>query len=154
MQKMSLLRHKRNIVVITGTPGTGKTRLAKAFVKKGYSLIDIKKLVQQKKIPRGYDKKRECWTVNPKQMTRVVLALIKDINGSVVIEGHLSHYLPAKHVTQCIITQCNLKTLSQRLKKRGYPKAKIDENLESEIMEVILTEARELGHKLKIVKTG
>ena len=144
----------RAVIAITGTPGTGKSFLARQYVRKGYTLIDLKRLVQQKKIPRGYDKKRKCWTVDPKQMTNVVQKLLKTTKGNVVVEGHLSHYLLPRYVTQCIVTRCSLKTLHKRLKRRGNRKSKIDENLESEIMEIIISEAREIGHKVKVVKTG
>jgi broad-specificity NMP kinase len=46
-----------------------------------------------------------------------------------------------------------LKKLKQRLKKRGYHKAKIEENLECEIFDVCLEEAKEAGHKVKIINT-
>lgn len=40
-----------------------------------------------------------------------------------------------------------MKELKRRLKKRGYHKEKIEENLECEIMDVCLEEAREKGHE-------
>lgn len=145
---------QRCVVVITGTPGTGKSTLAKRYVRKGYTLLDIKKLIRQGKIPKGYDKKRKCWTVDPKTMNKVLLGMIKHIKGNAVIEGHISHLLPARYVDLCIVTRCSLKTLHNRLRKRGYAKSKINENMESEIMEIILDEAQKMGHKIRVVRTG
>jgi adenylate kinase len=53
----------------------------------------------------------------------------------------------------CIVTKCNLKELEKRLKKRGYNKAKIRENLDCEIFDVCLNEAMKKGHKIKIFDT-
>ena len=61
--------------------------------------------------------------------------------------------LPKKYVDKCIITTCELKVLERRLKRRGYPKAKIRENLDSEIFEVCKSEALERGHMVIVVNT-
>lgn len=66
---------------------------------------------------------------------------------SLVIDGHLSHFLPHKTVDFCIITKCNLKTLEKRLKNKGYSSKKVRENLDCEIFDTSLNEATELGHK-------
>ena len=71
----------------------------------------------------------------------------------IIIESHLSHYLPKRYVDLCIITKCNLKVLEKRLKKRRYNKKKIRENLDCEIFDVCLNEAREIGHKVVVVDT-
>ena len=43
--------------------------------------------------------------------------------------------------------------LKKRLERRKYNKLKIQENLECEIFDVCLNEARELKHKIKIIYT-
>jgi adenylate kinase len=61
--------------------------------------------------------------------------------------------LPKKYVDLCIVTKCGLKTLEKRLKKRGYKKQKIRENLDCEIFDICLNEAKEKGHNIKIIDT-
>ena len=70
-----------------------------------------------------------------------------------VIDSHLSHYLPKKYVKLCVVTKCDLKVLKKRLEKRKYSKGKVRENLDAEIFDVCLNEAKELGHKVKVVDT-
>ena len=53
----------------------------------------------------------------------------------------------------CFVTRCDLEELYRRLKKKKYPKNKIEENMECEIMEVCLQEAYERKHLLVIVDT-
>jgi len=73
-----------------------------------------------------------------------VISVIKtckyDKIKGVVFDSHLSHYLPRKYVDLCIVTKTNTKKLYDRLKRRKYPKSKIDENMEAEIMQIILEE--------------
>ncbi|MBI5073371.1 AAA family ATPase, partial [Candidatus Woesearchaeota archaeon] len=70
-----------------------------------------------------------------------------------VIDSHVSHYLPKKYVDLCIVTKTNLKKLKKRLQKRNYSKAKIRENMDCEIFDVCLIEAQEAGHRVKVVET-
>ncbi|MBN2421279.1 adenylate kinase family protein [Candidatus Woesearchaeota archaeon] len=146
-----------NVVVVTGTPGTGKTVIAKRLAKqKGFLYIDVKKLVKNFTLGTSYDKKRKSIVVDLKKLNKVLINIIEiskenKVKG-LVIDSHLAHFLPRKYVDLCIVTRTNTKKLYSRLKKRGYSKSKIDENMEAEIMEVILDEARRMKHKIKIIK--
>ena len=77
----------------------------------------------------------------------------KDSVKGLVIDSHLSHYLPKEYVDTCIITKCNLKLLKKRLEERGYSKNKVRENLDVEIFDTCRLEALEAGHKVKIIET-
>jgi len=146
-------------VIITGTPGTGKTTLAKKLAKKlNYPYIDVNKIVKENKLDREYDKKRKCYAVDIKKLNQSLIKLInnykknKKIKG-IIIDSHLSHYLPKKYIGLCIVTRCELKELQKRLKKKKYGKNKIRENLDCEIFDVCLNEAREAGHKVVVINT-
>lgn len=142
-------------IIATGTPGTGKTTLAKMLAKcKGYQYIDVNKVVKDNKLGEGYDKKRRTKIIDVKRLNKVLIKLIEGSKTTLVIDSHLSHYLPKEYVKLCIVTVCDLKTLSKRLKKRHYPKKKIEENLEAEIFRVCLEEAREQGHKILVIDTS
>ncbi|MBU2561032.1 MAG: AAA family ATPase [Nanoarchaeota archaeon] len=144
----------KKAIIVTGTPGTGKTTVAKALAKKlGYSYIDANKVVSQNKLSEGYDRKRKCKVVDIKKLNRFLGNIIKNSKTEVVIDSHLSHYLPSELVKVCVVTKCDLKRLSMILKKRGYPEHKIKENLECEIFDVCLNEAREAGHNILVVET-
>ena len=142
------------IICLVGLVGTGKTTYAKRLANKLKArYIDVNKIIKENNISEGYDKKRKCEIVDIKKLNKVLEKIIKESKESLVIDSHMSHFLSPRLVDYVVITKTSLKKLKNRLKKRGYSKSKIDENLEVEIMDICLNEARELGHKVKIVNT-
>ncbi len=173
------------IIIVTGTPGTGKTLLSgKLAGKLNFHYIDANDIVRKYKISEGYDKKRKTKLVDANKLNK---ALIREISGikntneeatklqrqknepnkknslkktknkiidGIIIDSHLSHYLPKKYVDLCIVTKCNLKLLRKRLRKRKYSKEKIRENMDAEIFDVCLSEAREKGHNILVFDTS
>ncbi len=141
-------------VVVSGTPCAGKTTLAKKLAKtKNYKYIDVNKIIKEYKLKESYDKKKKCYVIDVKKLNRLLVKIIKESKENLVIDSHLSHYLPKKYVDLCIITKCELKILERRLKKRRYANSKIRENLDCEIFDVCLNEAKENKHKVKVVDT-
>jgi len=142
------------IIAVSGTPGTGKTTLAKKIAKAlNYRYLNAGRLIVNKRISEGYDKKRRCYIVDVKKLNRILIGEIRKY-PNIIIDSHLSHYLPKRYVDLCIITKCSLKTLEGRLKKKRYSKSKIRENLDCEIFDVCLNEAKEVGHKVIVVDTS
>lgn len=148
---------KSKIIIVTGTPGTGKTTVAKRLAKKYHGrYLDVNAVIQKHHLKEGYDRKRRTKIIDTKKLNKVLIGMIKEAKKNkqtLVIDSHLSHYLPAKYVNRCIVTKTGLKRLRQRLLRRGYHKGKVQENLECEIFDVCLMEAKEAGHKAEIVYT-
>lgn len=141
------------IIAVTGTPGTGKTEVAKRIAKKlRLKYLDVNKIIDENKLADGYDKKRKCKIVDIKKLNKILIKAIKD-SKNLVIDSHLSHFLPNKYIDLCVVTKCELKLLKKRLEKRGYSKGKIRENMDAEILDICLVEALERGHRIRIVDT-
>ena len=147
------------IICITGTPGTGKTTFAKNISDKlGFPVLDVKRFIEEKKLSDAYDRKMKCYVVDIKKLNKEIINEINNIKKSqnpcgVIVDSHLSHYLPMGYVDLCIVTKCNLKVIEKRLKKRKYSQAKIKDNLECEIFNVCLEEAREKKHTILVIET-
>ncbi|MDO8655853.1 MAG: AAA family ATPase, partial [Nanoarchaeota archaeon] len=80
---------------------------------------------------------------------------IKNAKRGLIIDSHISHLLPSKIVDLCIVLTCShLKVLQKRLQQRKYSQSKIRENLDAEIFQICLMEAREMRHKIIIFDTS
>lgn len=140
------------IIIITGTPATGKTTLAKKLKKiLNIPIFDFNKFLKDEKLILDFDKERNSNIIDEKKIDSKIRPYLK--NKSYIIDSHLSHYIKPDNVKICIITKCNLKILKERLKKRRYKKEKIEENLQAEIFDTCNIEALEIGHKTIIIET-
>lgn len=144
----------KKTIAVTGTPGTGKTTIAKELsVVLGYKYLDIDKVIAGHDLSEGYDKERQCSIVDTAKLIPVLEKIIRHSTKDIVVDGHLSHFLPRDYVALCIVAKCNLKILKKRLEKL-YPEKKIKENLDAEIFDICFEEAKEQGHKIIIVDTS
>ncbi len=153
-------------VIVTGTPGTGKTALSKKLAKKlNYIHIDVDKLISKHRLHEGYDRKRRTKIVDTRKLNRFLIEYIKKFNentllsnyekkyNGIIIDSHISHHFPKKYIDLCIVLKCSIKDLNKRLKRKNFHKQKIQENLQAEIFDVCLNEAKEQKHKVVVVDT-
>ena len=145
-------------IIVSGTPGTGKTTYAKSLAKeKKYLYLDVKAFIKKNNLSDGYNKEMDTEIIDIKKLNKALLNFLDEENEKhthgVVIDSHLSHYLPSSSVDKCIITKCHLPELKKRLSKRKYSNEKIRENLDAEIFDTCRIEALEAGHKVKVVRT-
>jgi len=127
------------IILISGTPGCGKTSVSKLISEKiDCTTISLNELVISKKFTIDYDKTRETYIADFKKLIPYVKKLIKSYKKQglkyLIIEGHFSDIIPKKYIDYIIILRCHPDKLHQRLKERGYKESKILENLQSEIL--------------------
>ncbi|MBU5678516.1 MAG: adenylate kinase family protein [Candidatus Aenigmarchaeota archaeon] len=131
------------IISITGTPGVGKTTVAKALGKVlGYKVISDFELAKKNKLILGFDKKMKSYIVDDKLFRKIRL------KGDFIIHGHLSHLI-TNDLT--IVLRLSPGELEKRLKRRGWKKEKIRENVLAEILDVVYLDAI-LAKKNKIAK--
>jgi len=141
------------VIIVTGTPGTGKTMLSKELAKKlNYSYVDINRIISRYKLSESYDEKKKCKVVDENKLANALVRTVKCATKNVIVDGHLSHFMPLEWVDLCIVTRCGLKELKKRLEARGYSEQKVRDNMDCEIMDVCLIEAKERGHKVIIVE--
>ena len=141
------------LIAVTGTPGTGKSTIAKKLsLLLDYAYLNGSELVKSARLAEKYDKRRKTAIVDPSLFTHAVLEMrdyeAKKGSKGLIVDSHLSHFLPPKAVSACIVLTCRLPELGRRLSKRGYGRAKIRENLDAEIFDTILVEAAEKGHRI------
>lgn len=133
-------------IAITGTPGTGKTEAAAALARKlGYSLVDLNEFAEKHNLVVGKDEERDSLIVDEKRLADKS----ENIEDNSIIEGHLAHFCRADLV---IVLRTSPRELRQRLDSKGWPSAKIKENLEAERMGVCLGEALDRHGRSKVIE--
>jgi len=136
------------VIAISGSPGTGKSTLAKLLEKEGFFRLDLHD--HCKEISTSYNKSKMCYDVDLKKFKSLVKKKINE-HKKLVIDSHISHSLPKKWIDLCVILVCSdLKSLKKRLEKRKYSKSKVRENIDAEIFQICLVEAEENGHNVKV----
>ncbi|MBI4738122.1 adenylate kinase family protein [Candidatus Woesearchaeota archaeon] len=145
-------------IAVSGTPGSGKTTIAKFLAKQTSGrYVDVGTFIKRNNLSEGYDRKMKCLIVDERKLARRLERAIDEEkkNGSrgIILDSHMSHYVDPKKTDFCIITKCDLKTLKKRLHIRKYTKQKIRDNLDAEIFDVCRQEAIEEGHKVMTIIT-
>jgi len=128
-------------VALSGTPGTGKTSVATALEKQGYSIVHIHALAKEKHCITGMDTKRHSALIDIDKLNTVIQKNYQT-DSLVFFEGHVSHLLTT--MDKVVILRCHPTQLQKRLLKKKWGKQKIKENVDAEILDVILCEAAEL----------
>lgn len=126
----------KKIIVITGTPGVGKTTIAIRLAGRlgGAEVIDINDLVREKRLFTARDK-YDTKIVNMQALQKEVnLLLAKSKNKVLILEGHLLCDIKVKGAVAIVIRE-HLNTVQRRLLKRGYEKDKLKDNLVSEALD-------------------
>ncbi|XP_050213682.1 adenylate kinase isoenzyme 6 homolog [Mercurialis annua] len=141
MAQDSNKRTKPNIL-ITGTPGTGKTTTSSALAEATQFLhINIGDLVKEKNLHDGWDDQLDCHVINED----LVCDELEDImeEGGNIVDYHGCDFFPERWFDYVVVLQTDNPILYDRLSKRGYSENKITNNIECEIFQILLEEAKE-----------
>ncbi|KAG8744688.1 factor activating pos9 [Ceratobasidium sp. 414] len=126
------------IIVITGTPGTGKSTHAQLVADQStvqMRHVNVGELVKAKELHEGFDEEWQSYIVvdEIEPMT---------VKGGLILDWHTCDAFPERWVDLVVVLRCNHTRLWERLEARNYPLAKIQENNTSEIMQTVLDEAK------------
>lgn len=126
-------------IIISGTPGCGKTSVAKELSNLiSGRIISLNELAISEDFSFEYDEDRKTLIVDFKIFLPYVLKKIKKINkinpSFLIIESHFSDIIPNKLVDYIFILRCFPDELVNRLKEKNYNSKKITENIQAEIL--------------------
>lgn len=127
------------IIIISGTPGTGKTSVSnKVSEMINAKIISLNELAISGKFTLEYDKDRDTYIVDFDKLIPYVVnhieVLKKQKQKYLIIEGHFSDIIPNKFIDYAFVLRCDPEYLYNRLKERDYNKQKIIENIQAEIL--------------------
>ncbi|KAF6766337.1 AAA domain-containing protein [Ephemerocybe angulata] len=135
---------KGPVIVITGTPGTGKSTHAQMLAQESpvpLKHINVGDLVKERNLYEEYDAEWESYTVDEDKLLDELEVIVAE--GGVILDWHTCEIFPERWPDLVVVLRCNHTKLWERLEKRNYPLKKIQENNEAEIMDVVIMEARD-----------
>lgn len=136
------LENKR-VVLITGTPGVGKTAVSRLLTSRlNATHIDLSELVRREKLTSGVDKARGTLVADMEKVSERVRDILRGCERDVIIDGHYAvDILLAKDVHMVFVLRRNPEELKEAMKNRGFKERKLWENLAAEVLDVCLWDA-------------
>jgi adenylate kinase len=134
----------KRVILITGTPCTGKTTVAQQLTTKlDASYINLTEFAKRHSLTLGEDKERKTTIIDEEGMRQKLVETINATdNANIIIDGHYaSAVTPPNLTTHVFILRRNPKELKQLMQKCGFEGAKLWENLSAEILDTCLIEA-------------
>lgn len=128
----------RGWVALTGTPGVGKTSVADRLRLRAIPNVNLGRFAQDNDLVDGFDDARMAAVVDPPRVAPLLSRLTQK-DTLLLLDGHWSHEVPG--VEHAIVLRLRPRDLQARLERRGWPAAKVRENLEAEGMDLVLQEA-------------
>ncbi|MFX1308360.1 MAG: adenylate kinase family protein [Promethearchaeota archaeon] len=127
-------------IIISGTPGCGKTSVATEISNMVKAkVLSLNDLAISDNFSFEYDKERKTYIVDFKIFLPYILEKIKEIRQTnpppfLIIESHFSDIIPENFIDFVFILRCHPDELFKRLEKKNYSSKKILENIQAEIL--------------------
>uniref|UniRef100_UPI00358F67CE adenylate kinase isoenzyme 6 n=1 Tax=Myxine glutinosa TaxID=7769 RepID=UPI00358F67CE len=139
-------------ILITGTPGVGKSTLAAELAAKfgtDYEYVSVGDLAAEEELYDGYDEVHKCHILDE---DRVVDELEEKMSaGGMIVDYHGSDFFPERWFQVVFVLRADTSVLYDRLQHRGYELRKVQENVQCEIFGTVLEEAHR-SYRFEIVK--
>ena len=139
-------------VVVLGTPGVGKSELARGLGGQiGLEVIDLSRLVKKKRLYKRFDKRTRSFEVDERRVRDYLRTRIEE-KGVVIATHFIGKSIPKGRVRLAIVLRLDPVTLYRRLRARRWTRQKAWENVESELVDVCLEEAVRLLGRDRVVE--
>jgi len=141
------------VIVVTGTPGVGKTVFSRALAEKlNATYVNVGEVALKKGFIKGVDRERETRIADIKKLKAWMREFTNKTRGIIVVDGHYAPALiPKREVKKIFVLRCHPLILKERLRKKGASKREVMENVTAELLDVCLIDAlKECGNPNKI----
>ena len=130
-------------ILISGTPGVGKsTHASELATRMGLRYVNINELALKKVMYHGSDSVvGDARSINEEMVQDKIEHSVK--KGGCVVDYHSCDMFPKSWFRLVFVLRTDNTVLYDRLEKRGYNEVKMKNNIECEIFQELLEEARE-----------
>ncbi|KAB1216332.1 hypothetical protein CJ030_MR4G011756 [Morella rubra] len=160
-QNGSIRSRWRPNILVTGTPGTGKTTTSSALAEATQLRhVIVGDLVREKNLHDGWDPELESYLINEDLNYFAICDLLMEAlsmhlkmvcdeledrmeEGGNIVDYHGCDFFPERWFDRVVVLQTDNTVLYDRLTRRGYSGSKLSNNIECEIFQVLLQEAKE-----------
>jgi adenylate kinase len=135
----------RRVIVVTGTPGTGKTTFSKRLAKEiGADRLELTEFVSKHKLSTSFDRRRNSKVVNLPLVQSSLDRLFRHASGPIIVDTHLPEVIKRKDFVKLVfVLRCHPGILKKRLRRKKWAQRKIRENVLAEMLDVCLINAVE-----------
>ncbi|KAJ2396265.1 factor activating pos9, partial [Coemansia sp. RSA 2531] len=106
-------------ILITGTPGTGKTTAAGMVADAaGLELVTVGDLIKQRNLHDGYDEEFDTYWLNEDKVVDEMEDMMA--GGGMCIDFHTCGFFPERWFDLVVILRADTQQVYDRLKSRGY----------------------------------
>lgn len=137
---------KRPNILVTGTPGVGKTSTASLIAEKlDMHHTNIGNIIKEKKCHLEYDAALDTHVLDEEKLldTLEIDFDTDHVSGGIVADHHACELFPERWFDLILVLRADTEVLYDRLTERGYSEKKRNENMQCEIMRVVVDEAKE-----------
>jgi len=154
MTKHSATKSEGDAIIVTGTPGTGKTNFAKKLAEEiGGKYISLTQYVSRQKLYTAVDRERRTKIIDIKKTSASLRELLSTMRRPVVIETNIPDgILPRQRPRQVFVLRCHPRIMEGRLRRKKWDAMKIRENVLAEILDACLLNALEYYGSDKIMQ--
>mmetsp|Transcript_34767 Transcript_34767/g.75805 ORF Transcript_34767/g.75805 Transcript_34767/m.75805 type:complete len:177 (+) Transcript_34767:94-624(+) len=146
---MSDAPRSRPNILVTGTPGVGKTTFCQELeTTVGLRHIEVARLIHEQKLYREWDDEMDCSIFDEDMVCDALEPLLE--GGGCVLDFHSAGSFPDEWFDLIIVLRADTSVLYGRLERRHYAELKIQKNVEAEIFQTCLDEAREAFEESRI----
>ncbi|XP_012277074.1 adenylate kinase isoenzyme 6 [Orussus abietinus] len=129
-------------ILVTGTPGVGKSLLCQELAgKTGLIWLDVSKIAVENKCLEEFDEVYQCPVLDEDKLLDGMEDLMSE--GGNIVDYHGADFFPERWFDIVFVLRTDNTILYDRLAARGYSGKKLEDNIDCEIFQTILEEARE-----------
>lgn len=124
-------------VVISGTPGVGKTSVALRISEVlGGKYLNLSDFVLSNRLYTQYDSDTGSFVIDERKLRKVLNDLIRTSEGYLVIDSHYGEIIDDEVIFKIVVLRLDPRVLYTRLVSKGWSGRKLLDNLESELIGV------------------